>query len=599
MELYAIFLDDNTSEFLKTESPVTFTGNSTEAMRLEFDNEKEDYEDVAKKLMSILSSMIKYDADNTILMKIFIKSSDEEILKASINKSGIVPAIKTTIDSVLQGYLMDLMDELVDEIGSAYLKSLASGLGASVSKMMSSMGKMMGTGTAPKLEKASADEIIEYINNETKGHVFKPNVTLDDYVGNSILKEELLEIKDFMERFKDYKDLNIEIPIGVLFKGAPGTGKTYAAKCIAGSTDCYFISCTASSLQGMYIGSGSQNIRELFTASKKLKEVSGKGVIIFIDEIDSLGSRDNHRGGASGEEDRTVNQLLAEMNGFEETEQIMVMAATNYADRLDDALLRSGRFSRQINIPYPELEERRWLVEFYYNKLKTPILDSNFDEIASITYGLSPADIKEIANESAILTVRHKEDKIKLEYINEAINKCITKNVRNVDKPYIDIVTAHECGHVLAEKLYLDSISIKVTNYSYGDAGGFTQPSYRLDGIIPKEKFIANVKTLLAGRAAEKVMCNTETNGASNDLQKAGRIIQSYYDTYFFENYDVSKLEQLVNDKLEELYNEVVEDFKKDDNKAMLENLIENLNTKRVLYQVDLISILETKGDIF
>ena len=598
MELFARFLNKDTSEYLKNESPVEFTGNSTEQLKYNFNNDVNDAESVGKALCETVRTLINYDADMIIEMDVFITSPEEGIMRLTISKSGFVPAIKNSVPTEINDYLIEVLSEMTDSVGDMYLKALTSGLSASVSKMMKSMGvKSGGIASPSKMDKE--DEIIEYINEETKGHVFKPNVTLDDYVGNSILKEELLEIKDFMERFKEYKDLNIEIPIGILFKGAPGTGKTYAAKCIAGSTDCYFISCTASSLQGMYIGSGSQNIRELFTAAKKLKEVSGKGVIIFIDEIDSLGSRDSHRGGAGGEEDRTVNQLLAEMNGFEDVEQIMVMAATNYADRLDDALLRSGRFSRQINIPYPEEQERKWLVEFYYSKLKTPLLDTNFDEIASLTYGLSPADIKEIANESAILTVRYKEKEIKLEYVNEAINKCITKNVRNVDKPYINIVTAHECGHVLAEKLYLDSISIKVTNYSYGDAGGFTQPNYRLDGIIPKERFIANVKVLLAGRAAEKVMCNTETNGASNDLQKAAKILTAYYDTYFFENYDVSKLEQLVNDKLAELYDEVVTDFQNPSNKDLLNNLINELQSKRVLYKTDLVSILETEGDIF
>lgn len=460
------------------------------------------------------------------------------------------------------------------------------------------MSKTDPTKTAPDKD---IEGLIEYISNKTKATVVKPKETLANYVCNDLLKEELTEIVDFFKNAETYRNANIEIPKGILFKGLPGTGKTYAAKCIAGTTDAYFLTCTASALQGMYIGSGAENIRNLFKAAKELQERSKKGVIIFIDELDSLGSRESHSHSSSGEEDRTLNQLLAEMSGFEDVEGIMLLAATNYPERIDDALMRSGRFSRQINIEYPEYEERKHLVDYYFGQLNIPLEeDATIPNITNLTDGLSPADIKEISNEAAIMAIRYKQVEIKIDYINEAINKVITKNIRKPDSPDVDykLIAAHECGHVLAEYLYDKSIPIKVTNYSYGNAGGFTQSASRLEGILPKEQFLNRVKTLLAGRAAEYVICHTITNGASNDLYKAKNIMRAYYEDYQFESYESEKLNQLIIDKIQELYNDVVETFRKTDNCEMLNDLTNELIAKRVLYEQDIKIILTKEEDI-
>ena len=375
----------------------------------------------------------------------------------------------------------------------------------------------------------------------------------------------------------------------------PGTGKTYAARCIAGSVDCYFITCTASSLQGMYIGSGAENIRAIFKGARLLAEKSGKGVILFIDELDSFGDRQNRSGGAGGEEDRTLNQLLAEMSGFTETENIMVLAATNFPERLDSALMRSGRFGRQITIDYPDDEERKHMVTYYFNKIKMSIESGvTYEDIAALTKGLTPADIKEIANEAGILTIRQSKTEITLDNINEAVNKVITKNIRHPDKSNeeLRLVTAHECGHVIAEVLYNKTIPIKVTNYAYGDAGGFTQSAEVLSGILPKDRFINEIKILLGGRAAEEVICGYITNGASNDLEKAKKLIYSYFQYYNFEKYEVKELDQLVINKIDDLYKEVVEDFKEKANNNVLRNLISELSHDRVLYSSNIVGIV-------
>ena len=448
---------------------------------------------------------------------------------------------------------------------------------------------------------STSDDRVAYILKtleKTKASLVTAKETLDDYVCNDTLKTELQEIVDFFKYSTTFKEAGVKVPTGILLKGPPGTGKTYAAKCIAGTTDAYFFTCTASSLQGMYIGSGTENIRNIFTGLKELQKASGKGVILFIDEIDSLGNRNSHSNSSSGEEDRTLNQMLAEMSGFDDVEGIMVIAATNYPERLDDALIRSGRFDRHINIDYPEAKERYNLVEYYFSKIKLPLEESaTYSIITSITEGLAPADIKSVANEAGIFAIRHKSSNILLDDINEAVNKVITKNIRNEDdeKTNYYLIAAHEIGHVYAEYLYFKTIPIKVTNYSYGNAGGFTQSTFRLKGILEKEAFIHQVKVLLAGRAAEEVLCGMVTNGASNDLSKVKHILENYYKSYNFESYEVDKLAQKIIDDIAVYYSQVVLDFKV--HKEKLKQLTETLHKERILYNRDLsLMLLEGEG---
>ena len=356
------------------------------------------------------------------------------------------------------------------------------------------------------------------------------------------------------------------------------------------------MTCTASSLQGMYIGSGTENIRNIFNGAKTLKKVSGKNIIIFIDELDSLGSRDSHGGNTGGEEDRTLNQLLAEMSGFEDCTGIMVLGATNYPERLDSALMRSGRFSRQITIEIPEYEERKELVKYYFNKISIPIdSDTNYDEITLITEGMTPADIKEISNEAGILTIRQKLSTIPLSNINEAINKVITKNIRHPDGTLDTLLVAsHEIGHVMAEILYNKTFPIKVTNYSYGDAGGFTQSGKIAHGLITKEAYEANIKILIGGRAAESVLRGVETTGASSDFKRAKKMIRAYYETYNFETYDSKDIDNVIINKLQYYYDKIVEDFSQENVLNILTELTAKLNKERILYTKDIQALAGT-----
>jgi ATP-dependent Zn protease len=487
--------------------------------------------------------------------------------------------------------LFVVANTLKEYLMSASLKlamAKASGIAAAVAPTATSSAHSVSAGTA------EIDALVDAIKAKAKVDIVKPKETLADYVCNDILMAELQEVRSFFEDAGTYTAAGVKLPKGILFKGVPGTGKTYAARCIAGSTECWFMTCTASALQGQYIGSGAENIRNVFNGAKALKEKSGKGVIIFLDELDSFGSRDSHNGSASGEEDRTLNQLLAEMSGFEDVEGVMVLGATNYPDRLDDALLRSGRFSRQISINLPDDYERSKLVSYYFGKIKIPLeKDVDVDDITALTKSLSPADICEIANEAGILTIREKGTAISLRTVNEAINKVITKNIRKPDKSpeFAKTVAIHECGHVLAEVWFSQRYPVKVTNFSYGDAGGFTQPGSRSEGIIDKNQYRAEVMGLLGGRAAEHVLCSEVSTGASEDFDRAKRMIRRYFEVFHFENYEVEKLDQKVQDTLIMWCAECVDVFKDLSVRAVLEQMTNELCAKRVLYTKDIAAI--------
>lgn len=579
--------------------PDIFTDDITKSKSVcvNYDTDDEEFdEDELDEICQNIEGITKYQGSVIQTLDIYNDSFTDIIAHIRITTTSIGVRNEKTITPEQDKVIKELCEALTPIIFDLTMKYTSGGIAKLMKDMEDTLGRGSGVSGAIK-ESTDEEAVIEAINSKTKATVSKPEVTLDDYICNDILKEELMEIKNFMEKYDEYVKLGIQLPKGILFKGAPGTGKTYGAKCIAGSTDCYFLSCTASSLQGMYIGSGTQNIRDIFEGAKKLNEVSGKGVIIFIDEIDSLGNREQNGSGAGGEENRTLNQLLAEMSGFEENQRIMVMAATNFEQRLDSALKRSGRFSRHITIDLPDEDEREYLLDYYFKKIKLPLDDVTPMELIDITENLTPADIKEIANEAAILTVRQSLSSITLSNINEAINKVITKNIRNKDKLDINLVSAHEAGHTLAEYIYTGSLAIKVTSYSYGDAGGFTQSAFNLKGIMPKDKFIAEIKILLAGRAAEQVMCGYITGGASSDLDRAKKIMKSYYKDYNFDKYEVEKLDQIIIDKINELQDEVINDFAT--HRSELETLTKELVDKRVLYRKDLAALLINEGGLF
>lgn len=583
--------------YVKNITPIEYTAVFTDAFKVECEVEPLDVDMFEDNLWKPFEQLISQTSD--LNWGITVTNEAGDTIATFVTEDDKVSWARTTTCSATDArVLFNVASTLKEYLMTAALKlasAKATGTAASVAGTPSTAASTSASvASHAALSGSDLEKLIETVKAKTKADIVKPKETLADYVCDDILMAELQEVKSFFEDAGTYSAAGIKLPKGILFKGVPGTGKTYAARCIAGSTDCWFMTCTASALQGQYIGSGAENIRNVFIGAKTLQEKSGKGVIIFLDELDSFGSRDSHGGGAGGEEDRTLNQLLAEMSGFEDAEGIMVLGATNYPDRLDDALLRSGRFSRQININLPDDYEREKLVEYYFGKIKIP-LDRDVDvaDITALTKSLSPADICEIANEAGILTIREKATTITLRVVNEAINKVITKNIRKPDKSaeFARTVAIHECGHVLAEVWFSQRFPVKVTNFSYGDAGGFTQPGGKNEGIITKEEYQAEVMGLLGGRAAEHVLCPAVSTGASEDLSRATRMIKRYFDTYHFEPYEVKELDQKVQDTLTKWCNECVETFQDITLKNVLEAMTSELCGKRVLYTKDIVAL--------
>ena len=585
-----LYIKGKSDEYVKTVVPFEAVASISDALGTKLMLSPLDVEGVGEFANDVIVKLINTTDSLDWIIEVWNEDTSEQWGTLVLDDDGV--AVFTADDSSeeLRRCVHRLAVEISDYVSSAAL-TLAS---------RKSSGTALTedpTATSASTCKGAEDEddssrLIDEIRKHTKADIVKPKETLADYICDSTLMEELEEIKNFFENEALYKSLGIKLPKGILFKGVPGTGKTYAARCIAGSVDCWFMSCTASALQGMYVGSGAENIRMVFKGAKTLREKTKKGVIVFIDEIDSFGNRDSHSGNAGGEEDRTLNQLLAEMSGFEDEEGIMVLAATNYPERLDDALMRSGRFSRQITIERPDECGRRCLVEYYFNKIKMTLKDTDFDEISCLTAGFTPADIQEVANETAILAVRRDKSDMGLDEVNESINKVLTKNIRRPDKAGMaETVAIHEIGHVVAEAMYLDTISLKVTNFSYGSAGGFTQPAEVMEGLVSKSRLKGYVMSLLGGRVAERIYGEI-TTGASEDLDRAKRTIKSYFNKYHFESYEVDKLEQLVEDTLTAWTEELYIEFCIDEVRGIISKLIDELKVKRVLYRSDIATII-------
>lgn len=564
-----IVIKSTTGAFLELLNPVSYTNDADKA--LIFDESSVNNGELEKAVGAIFSDGTYTDIE----IRVSENATDlDGVVTVNLHSLGV--NVAPTASTYARFILNEIKKVLVNGM-------LAGNLSKSLSKGLNATSKNT---TSANLDE---DKLLEQVSEDLKvATIVKPKETLDDYICEKFLKDELEEIVSFFNRHQEYVNRKIKLPKGVLFKGLPGTGKTYAARCIAGTTDAIFINTTASALQGMYIGSGAENIRKVFNAAKFIYNKLNKGVIIFIDELDSLGSRDNRSGSASGEEDRTLNQLLAEISGFEDTENIMVIAATNYPEKLDDALLRSGRISRQINIGTPNFDQRLAMVQYYFKNFE--IEDTNHDEIAEITEGCTPADIASIANESAILSVRQNTSKITLEQINETINRVLTSNILDPDPTKIVFkVAAHEAGHVMAEAIYNERACIKVTCLPYGETGGFAQHSTQ-NNYIPTESDILNrIRVLVAGRAAEEVLTGEVTVGASNDLQRAFNLLKNYYEVYHFKPYDCKDLDNIIQKKFEKIYEEVRDKFK---TIPELNTLAQELYTKKTLYKLDIMRIL-------
>ena len=364
----------------------------------------------------------------------------------------------------------------------------------------------------------------------------KNKTSFADVAGNDEAKEELNQVVDFLKRPKDYLDMGAKIPKGVLLVGGPGNGKTLLAKSVAGEAGVPFFFVSGSEFVEMFVGVGASRVRDMFKQAKKKAPC-----VIFIDEIDAVGrKRGNGVGNSNDEREQTLNQILVEMDGFEKNESIIVLAATNRPDVLDSALLRPGRFDRQVTVTAPDRKERELILKVH-SKNKKLSSDVDLSIIAKRTSGFSGADLANLLNEASILSVSLKRKSIDNDILREAIEKtmlgpALKSKIQTQDQR--ELTAIHEAGHAILASVIPDANKVqKITITPRGRAGGYTFNTPDEDSnIVRKSKLLAEITVLLGGYASEKFFYGEMSTGASNDLEKASEIARSMVTKYGMSN---------------------------------------------------------------
>ncbi len=448
----------------------------------------------------------------------------------------------------------------------------------------------------PAQKEISSLNEIEYIGSSS--------MKFDDVAGNYEAKNSLEELVDFIQNPEKYSKFNVRKPKGILLYGAPGTGKTLMAKALAGEAGVPFYAVSGSDFVQVYAGLGAGRIRNLFKKAKK----SGKSVI-FIDEIDAIGKK-RAAGNIKGndESERTLNALLTEMSGFAEDSGTVLVAATNRIDTLDDALLRPGRFDRQIEIMLPDKEARKDIIKLYLQKTRAE--DVNVDELADLTVYFSGAMIENLINEAALLAIKENSHKVTGQHINKAYLEVLA----GVEKKYYDngmqktISSYHEAGHAFVSRYLLPDnkiIRVSVIPTSKG-AGGYVLSTPASEEVMTKKTIRNHLSVLMAGRVCEEIFFGSEniSSGAQNDIEKVTTLAIDYISKYgmndkTFINYNLlsdklrvplTSVEESVKKLTAEIYEEVFElAF---ENKESIENIAKLLIEKEVINQEELENLL-------
>ena len=352
----------------------------------------------------------------------------------------------------------------------------------------------------------------------------RPKVKFSDVAGIDEAVEELEEIRDFLVEPERYRKLGAKIPRGVLLVGPPGTGKTLLAKAVAGEAGVPFFSISGSDFVEMFVGVGASRVRDLFKEAK-----AQAPSIIFIDEIDAVGrQRGAGLGGGHDEREQTLNQLLVEMDGFEESESVILLAATNRPDILDPALLRPGRFDRQITVDRPDVKGREHILGVH-SKNKPLASDVRLDKLAQLTVGFTGADLANLLNESALLTARRHKKQIGMDEIEESMERVIAgpqRKGRVMTEVERTTIAYHESGHALVGHILEHSDPVhKISIIARGQALGYTMQLPTEDHFLKtKNEMLDELAVFLGGRVAEELMCDDITSGASNDLERATKM---------------------------------------------------------------------------
>ena len=386
--------------------------------------------------------------------------------------------------------------------------------------MISKMGSINGNNKAFEFSKSRARK--------------EENVRIrfSDVAGCDEEKEEMAEIIEYLKTPKKFAAMGARIPKGILMVGSPGTGKTLLAKAVAGEANVPFYSISGSDFVEMFVGVGASRVRDMFKQAKATAPC-----MIFIDEIDAVGrQRGAGMGGGHDEREQTLNQMLVEMDGMSDNSGVVVIAATNRPDVLDPALLRPGRFDRQITVSLPDLKGREAILKVHARNKKIA-KDVDLEALARRTPGFSGADLENVLNEAAILSVREKKTVIDTPQIDEAIDRVMmgpAKKSRTYDEHTKKLVAYHEAGHAIVGLNLPDGAIVqKVTIIPRGNAGGYNLITPRKEKILnSKKELVDTITSYMGGRAAEEIFFDDITTGASNDIQQATRIAKDMVTTY-------------------------------------------------------------------
>jgi cell division protease FtsH len=470
------------------------------------------YTDLIKEINEQTVEKIEMTVGSTSV-KVKLKDEEEE-------KTAIVPSTQAFIELIQEKVEQGNEIELIQKAQNVFLtipETLLSLLPTIVMiALFVLIFQMQGLGDKGK--------VYDGVENKSK-------VRFKDVAGLDEEKKELEEIVSFLKDPKRFYDMGAKIPKGVLLYGKPGTGKTLIAKAIAGEANVPFISMSGSEFIEMFAGLGASRVRKLFEKARKLSPC-----IVFIDEIDAIGSRRTSNSGAESENNQTLNQLLVEMDGFEENETIIVLAATNRPEMLDKALLRPGRFDRQITIAPPDVRGREEILKIHAGEKKFAE-NVSLKSIAEDTAGYTGAELANILNESAIIATVNGHDAIEQEDIEEAVKKVtvgVQKKTRVISDKEKKLTAYHEAGHAIVGRYLETSDPLKeISIIPRGVAGGYTMYKSNEDKFYKsKTELEERLVGLLGGRAAEKLALNDISTGARNDIQVATEIAKDMVTAY-------------------------------------------------------------------
>jgi len=530
----------------------------------------------ANKIENIRYSEFIYSAENGYIDKTYFVNNDKNIIAIDKDKNKYTIQNVNTNNEQLFSMLHDNNIDII--IDNTDYNMLQMQYGLLIYFLISFIilryiRTNMMSNTLPELIKAN-------FNNELK----YTNTTFSDVVGIDNAKIEVEEVVEFLRDNKIYQDVGAKIPSGILLQGPPGTGKTLLARAIAGEAKVPFFSVSGSEFIEMFVGTGAARVRTLFETAKEYAPC-----IIFIDEIDAIGKQRSSNGIGAGNDEReqTLNQILTEMDGFETNTNVIVIAATNRIDTLDKALLRPGRFDRQIFIDNPDYNGRKEILELYIKD--KPIKEIDVDKVSKKTAGFSPASLANLINEAAILTVRNNKTLITNKEIDDALDKItlgpVKKNIIRSEKNK-ELVAFHEAGHAVVGAFLSNFDTIgKVSIAPRGNAGGLTflVPDENIldSGLYTRDYLMSMITFTLGGRMAEELIFGKEdiTSGASNDLERVTSLAKRMVTEFGMS----SKLGNVVyNDNISKntnnmIYNEIEEIINKC-NKQANKILQENMN---------------------